>query len=206
MSYTIPKPLDLGPAHTGKTVYAQLKNESWTNVGDAITTGISEIGSSGMFTALLTVPDDHSGYASFYFSTDDANTPCCPPLGISPEDKEMVTAIYAEQAKDSTVAKITATTAILNNIGGLPTTAEMGDLLDALNDISAADVTAAMTSAGLIKIAKVFTNKTKLDMTATPPTLTVYDDDNTTPLYTMEVSRVGEGNTLIEIKNAMVAA
>ena len=93
MSYTIPKPLDLGPAHTGKTVYAQLKNESWTNVGDAITTGISEIGSSGMFTALLTVPDDHSGYASFYFSTDDANTPCCPPLGISPEDKETVTAI-----------------------------------------------------------------------------------------------------------------
>ena len=96
MTYTIPIPLDLGPAHTGKTVYAQLKNESLENVGDPITTGITEIGTSGTFGALLTIPDDHSGYAIFYFSTDDANTPCCPPLGISPEDKETITAIYAE--------------------------------------------------------------------------------------------------------------
>ena len=96
MTYTIPIPLDLGPAHTGKTVYAQLKNESWTNVGAAITSGITEVGTSGHFWAVLTIPDDHSGFVSFYFSTDDANTPCCPVGSISPEDKEMVTAIYAE--------------------------------------------------------------------------------------------------------------
>ena len=142
MSYTLPLSLDLGPAHTGKTVYAQLKNESLTNVGAAITSGITEIGSSGMFGALLTVPDDHSGYVVFYFSTDSAEAPCCPPLGISPEDKEMVTGINTAIAA-------------LNNLSAAQVNAECDTALSDvyLHSVADSDGRVVLRSTGLDQIA-----------------------------------------------------
>jgi len=213
MTYTIPITLDLGPAHTGKTVYAQLKNESWTNVGSAITTGITEIGTSGKYRTVLTIPDAHSGFVSFYFSTADANTPCCPVGAISPEDKETITAIYAEQAKaatvaldatvakDSTVAKTTATTAILNMVAGLPTKAEVNAECDSA--LADAGVTSALMT-NLLNLFKTFGYPTDLNMAT--GILTVFDTDGETPLFTMTVESTGEGPTLHQIKGLLTPA
>jgi len=142
MSYTLPLSLDLGPAHTGKTVYAQLKNESWTNVGDPITTGITEIGTSGKYRTVLTIPDAHSGFVSFYFSTDDANTPCCPVGVISPEDKEMVTGINTAIAA-------------LNNLSAAQVNAECDTALSDvyLHSVADSDGRVVLRSTGLDQIA-----------------------------------------------------
>ena len=213
MTYTIPITLDLGPAHTGKTVYAQLKNESWTNVGSAITTGITEIGTSGKYRTVLTIPDAHSGFVSFYFSTADANTPCCPVGAISPEDKETITAIYAEQAKaatvaldatvakDSTVAKTTATTAILNMVAGLPTKAEVNAECDSA--LADAGVTSALMT-NLLNLFKTFGYPTDLNMAT--GILTVFDTDAVTPIFRMDVTSTGEGPTLHQTKGLLTPA
>jgi len=183
MTYTIPITLDLGPAHTGKTVYAQLKNESLTNVGAAITSGITEIGSSGMFGALLTVPDDHSGYVVFYFSTDSAEAPCCPPLGISPEDKEMVTAINTAIAA-------------LNDLSAAQVNAECDSAL------ADAGVTSALMT-NLLNLFKMFGYPTDLNMAT--GFLTVFDTDGETPLFTMDVTSTGVGATLHQTKGLLTA-
>ena len=183
MTYTIPIPLDLGPAHTGKTVYAQLKNESYTNVGAAITSGITEIGTSGHFWAVLTIPDDHSGFVSFYFSTDDADTPCCPVGVISPEDKEMVTGINTAIAA-------------LNDLSAAQVNAECDSAL------ADAGVTSALMT-NLLNLFKTFGYPTDLNMAT--GILTVFDTDGETPLFTMTVASTGVGPTLHQTKGLLTA-
>ena len=183
MSYTIITTLDLGPAHTGKTVYAQLRDNSWAGVGDAITSGITELGATGHFRAVLTIPDAHSGFVIFYFSTDDPGAPCCPIGVINPEDKETITGINTAIAA-------------LNDLSAAQVNAECDTAL------ADAGVTSALMT-NLLNLFKTFGYPTDLNMAT--GILTVFDTDGETPLFTMTVASTGVGPTLHQTKGLLTA-
>ncbi len=65
MAYTLPIAIELGAAHAGKTLNAQLVDAAGSNVGAAITTGFYEK-SGGIYGLSASVPDGHVGACLIY--------------------------------------------------------------------------------------------------------------------------------------------
>ena len=61
MSYTLDYTISLGSAATGLTLNAQIYDTAGGNVGAAITTGFTEIGTGTYHLHCTTIPDDHRG-------------------------------------------------------------------------------------------------------------------------------------------------
>ncbi len=68
MSYTLDYTISLGSAATGLTLNAQIYDTAGGNVGAAITTGFTEIGTGTYHLHCTTIPDDHRGGVKFYES------------------------------------------------------------------------------------------------------------------------------------------
>lgn len=89
MSYTLDFSLNLGTAYAGKTdMRAQLVDTTGANVGSAVSTGFTEIGtSSGFYLWHYTaIPDAHRGGVKFY--SNAASTTILAFASINPEEAE----------------------------------------------------------------------------------------------------------------------
>lgn len=89
MSYTLDFSLNLGTAYGGKTdMRAQLVDTAGTNVGSAISTGFTEIGTSSGFYLwhCTTIPDSHRGGVKFY--SNAASTVILTFASINPQEAE----------------------------------------------------------------------------------------------------------------------
>lgn len=86
MAYTLDFSLVLGSTKTGTALAAQIVDTSGANVGAAITTGFTEIGSGNYLWHCTTIPDDHRGGVKFY--ANGSPTPVLAFAAINPEEAE----------------------------------------------------------------------------------------------------------------------
>ncbi len=111
----------------GLTLNAKLFDSAGTQTGSTITTGFNDLG-DGAYQYLATIPDGHVGTLKIY---DSAQPSRCIPLSINPAELENADVKTSTRATPANVTS--AQTAIT-------------DAIDALHDITAADVVTALMS------------------------------------------------------------
>jgi hypothetical protein len=155
MAYTLSYSLALGPAYAATSdLRAQLVDTSGANVGSAISTGFTIIGTGYHLWNYANMPDDHRGGVKFY--SNAASSVVLGFLSVNPQEAE-----YSD-AKTSlrpTVAQIETQLSGVHGSGswatatGFATPTNVSDVqlaitaaISALNNVSTTDLTTALTN------------------------------------------------------------
>jgi len=113
MAYTLDFAISLGSSKTGLTLNAQVVDTGGSNVGSAITSGFTEVGTGTYLLHYASVPDAHRGGIKFY--ENGAAATILAFGAINPEEAESVTAILTD------TAVIGVAGAGLTDLGGMST-------------------------------------------------------------------------------------
>ena len=129
MAYTLDLAISLGSSKTGLTLNAQIVDTSGVDVGSAITTGFTEVGTGTYLLHYTAVPDSHRGGIKFYESGAPGTVLAFG--AINPEEAE-----YVDQKLSTTESNVRgADSDDLKNIS---------DEVAALNDPTAAVIADAV--------------------------------------------------------------
>ena len=113
MAYTLDFAISLGSSKTGLTLNAQIVDTSGGDIGSAITTGFTEVGTGTYLLHCATIPDAHRGGIKFYESGVPATILA---LGsINPEEAEYIDDILADTSAMGTSVTVVSPSVVTDN-------------------------------------------------------------------------------------------